>query len=103
MRISKRVVLAGLAGAATGLSSAAVPQTMSQSKSQHLGKLGGDEVMRVNPRTGTIQKSNIKVPTSQHEAAMAIGAREIPPTTAIYNHGRAGRVLGRHPSSFGCP
>jgi len=86
MNVSKRVVLTGLAGAATGLSTTALAQ-MSQSRSQHLGKLEEGEVMRVNPRTGTIQKSNVKIPREQHEAAMAIGAREISPTSAIYQHG----------------
>ena len=43
MKISKRVVLAGLAGAATGLSTTAIAQTMSRSKSEHLGKLDEDE------------------------------------------------------------
>jgi hypothetical protein len=85
MEISKRVVLTGLAGAATGLSTVAIAQTMSQSKSQGLGKLGEDEAMRVSP-TGSIQKSNMKVPTARHEAAMAKGAREISPTTVVYKH-----------------
>ena len=87
MKISKRVVLAGLAGAATGLSTAAIAQTMSRSKSEHLGKLDEDEVMRVNPRrTGTVQKSNIKISEARHGDAMATGAREIPPTAVIYKH-----------------
>jgi streptogramin lyase len=59
---------------------------MSQKKSQHLGKLDEDEVMRVNPRTGTIQKSNVKIPEDLHTAAMRAGAKEIPSTTAVYKH-----------------
>jgi hypothetical protein len=86
MKISKRVVLTGLAGAATGLSTTAIAQTMSRSKSEHLGKLDEDEVMRVNPRTGTVQKSNIKISEARHRDAMATGAREIPPTAVIYKH-----------------
>ena len=85
MNLSKRVILAGLAGAATGLSTLALAQ-MSQKKSQHLGKLDEDEVMRVNPRTGTIQKSNVKIPEDLHTAAMRAGAKEIPPTTVVYKH-----------------
>jgi hypothetical protein len=85
MDVSKRVILAGLAGAATGLSTVALAQ-MSQKKSQHLGKLEEDEVMRVNPRTGTIQKSNAKIPQELHTAAMGAGAKEIPPTAVIYKH-----------------
>jgi hypothetical protein len=83
MDVSKRVVLAGLAGAATGVSTIALAQ-MSQKKSQHLGKLDDDEVMRVNPRTGTIQKS--KVASELHTAAMASGAKEISPSTVVYKH-----------------
>jgi hypothetical protein len=85
MKISKRVVLAGLAGAATGVSTIALAQ-LSQKKSEHLGKLDEDEVMRVNSRTGTIQKSNGKVPSELHSAAMAGGAKEISPSTVIYKH-----------------
>ena len=55
MTISKRLVLTGLAGIATGFPAIALAQ-MSQRKSQHLGKLEEDEVMRVNPRTGSLQK-----------------------------------------------
>jgi hypothetical protein len=86
MDITKRVALTGLAGAATGLSTIAIAQ-MSQSKSQHLATLGEDEAMRVNPRTGTIQKSNIKVPPERHEAAVASGAQEITPGSVTYQHG----------------
>jgi hypothetical protein len=86
MKMSKRVVLTGLAGAATGFSARVFAQTMSRSKSEHLGKLDEDEVMRVNPRTGTIQKSNIKMTDARHKDAMAIGAKEIPPTSVIYKH-----------------
>jgi hypothetical protein len=83
--LSKRVVLAGLAGAATGLSTVALAQ-MSQKKSEHLGKLDEDEVMRVNPHTGTIQKSNSKIASELHNAAVAGGAKEISPNTVIYKH-----------------
>ena len=86
MRMSKRTVLTGLAGVATGISTVAIAQTMSQAKSRHLGELGEDEVMRVNPKTGTIQKSNIKISEARHGEAMATGAREIPPTTVVYKH-----------------
>ena len=85
MSVSKRVVLTSLAGAAVGFSTTALAQ-MSQRKSQHLGKLDEDEVLRVNPRTGSVQKSNAKVSTAMHEAAMSAGAVEIPPTSVIYKH-----------------
>ena len=77
MGIYKRIVLTGLAGVAIGLSTVALAQ-MSGSKSQGLGKLGEDEAMRVGP-AGTIQKSNMKVPSARHEAAIAKGAKEISP------------------------
>ena len=83
MGTSKRVVLTGLAGVAIGLSTVAFAQ---MSKSQGLGKLGEDEAIRVGP-AGTIQKSNMKVPAARHEAALAKGAKEISPNTAIYKHG----------------
>jgi hypothetical protein len=85
MGVSKRVVLTGLAGVAAGLPTIALAQ-MSQRKSQHLGKLEEDEVMRVNPHTGSLQKSNAKVSTSMHEAAKSAGAIEIPPTSVVYKH-----------------
>ena len=74
MLVSKSVVLAGVAGAAAEFSTTALAQ-MSQSKSRHLGELGHDEMMRVNPRTGTIQKSNIKISSAMHDAASSSGAR----------------------------
>ena len=85
MGIYKRIVLTGLAGVAIGLSTVALAQ-MSGSKSQGLGKLGEDEAIRVGP-AGTIQKSNMKVPSARHEAAIAKGAKEISPTSVIYKHG----------------
>jgi len=86
MNISKRVALTALAGAATGLSTLAIAQTAAQKKSQGLGKLEEGDVMRVNPRTGSIQKSNTKVSATRHTAAMAKGAKEISPNAVIYKH-----------------
>ena len=86
MEMSKRVVLTGLAGVAAGLS-AVVTQAVAQAKkSQNLSKLADDEVLRVNPATGSIQKSNIPVSAARHEAAMTKGAKEIAPTTVVYKH-----------------
>ena len=59
---------------------------MSEPKSERLGKLDDDEVMRVNPRTGTIQKSNAKVTTAMHQTAMSAGAVEIPLSSVMYKH-----------------
>jgi hypothetical protein len=85
MSVSKRVVLTGLAGVAAGFPAVALAQ-MSQKKSQHLGRLEEDEVMRVNPRTGSLQKSHAKVSTAMHQAAMSAGAIEIPPSSVVYKH-----------------
>ena len=85
MSISKRVVLTGLAGAAAGIPTITLAQ-MAERKSQHLAKLDEEEMMRVNPRTGSIQKSHAKVTTAMHEAAMSAGAVEIPPASIIYKH-----------------
>jgi hypothetical protein len=84
MKISTRIVVAVLIAAATGLSTAAIAQL--SAKSQAVGKLTDGEVMRINPETGTIQKSNTKVSEAQHQAALASGATEIPPATAIYKY-----------------
>jgi hypothetical protein len=93
MKVSKRVALGGLAITAAGFSTAALAQ-MSERKSQSLAKLDEDEMMRVNPRTGSIQKSNAKVSTAMHEAAMSAGGIEIPPTSVIYKH--AGKMYMFH-------
>ena len=85
MSISKRVVLTGLAGAAAGFPTITLAQ-MAERKSQHLAKLDEEEMMRVNPRTGSIQKSHAKVTTTMHEAAMSAGAVEIPSASIIYKH-----------------
>lgn len=85
MSVNKRVLLAGLAGAAAGFPAVALAQ-MSEPKSERLGKLDDDEVMRVNPRTGTIQKSNAKVTTAMHQTAMSAGAVEIPLSSVMYKH-----------------
>jgi hypothetical protein len=85
MKVNKRVVLTGLAGAAAGFPTVTLAQ-MSERKSQRLSKLDEEEMMRVNPRTGSIQKSNAKVSTAMHEAAMSAGGIEIPPTSVIYKH-----------------
>src|SRR5262245_66557709 len=82
MRVSKRVVLTSLAGAAAGFSTVAIAQ-MSQKKSQHLAKLDTDEFMRVNQRTGSVQKSQARVSASMHEADMSAGTRELTQTSAI--------------------
>jgi hypothetical protein len=93
MKISKRIIVAVLIAVAAGLSTAAIAQL--SAKSQSLGKLMDGEVMRVNPATGTIQKSNIKVSEAQHQAALANDATEITPNTAIYKY--AGKEYMFHP------
>jgi hypothetical protein len=59
-------VLTGLVGAAAGFPAIALAQ-MSGRKSEHLGKMDEDEIIRLNPRTGSIQKSktmSIMMPAS---------------------------------------
>jgi hypothetical protein len=85
MSVSKRAVLTGLAGVAVGLPTVALSQ-MSGRKSEHLGKMDEDEIIRVNPRTGSVQKSKIKVTDTMHDAARLLGAVEIPPTSVVYKH-----------------
>ena len=77
MKVSKRTAVAGLIAVPAGLSTLAVALA-AQTKSQVVGKLSDDEVMRVDSKTGSIQNSNIKVSAAQHEAALANGAKEIP-------------------------
>ena len=41
----------------------------------------------VSPKTGTVHKSNSKVSTVKHQAALAKGAKEISNSTVIYKQG----------------
>jgi hypothetical protein len=47
--------------------------------------LGDGEAILINPN-GTVHKSNTKVSTAKHEAALAKGATEISRGTVIYKH-----------------
>jgi hypothetical protein len=46
---------------------------------------GDDEAILIRPN-GTVHKSNTKVSTANHEAALSKGAQEIPRGTLIYKH-----------------
>jgi len=85
MPISKRTLL--IAGAAAGLSTGALAQTAGSKKSTTIGKVDEGEVLKINPKTGNLQKSNIKVSAARHQAAMAKGAKEISPSTVVYKQG----------------
>jgi hypothetical protein len=80
MSISKRALLASGAALVIGLSSAAVAQTK---KSTQATTMGEGEAMYVH--TKGVHKSNVKVSSAQHEAAMKKGAREIKPGAVIYH------------------
>jgi hypothetical protein len=80
MSISKRALLASGAALVIGLSSAAVAQTK---KSTQAATMGEGEAIYVHPKG--VHKSNVKVTSAQHEAAMKKGAREIKPGAVIYH------------------
>jgi hypothetical protein len=44
------------------------------------------EFIRINPSTGSVQKSKTKVTDSMHNAARLLGSVEIPPTSVVYKH-----------------
>ena len=80
MSVSKRALLASGAALVIGLSSAAVAQTK---KSTQAATMGEGEAIYVHPKG--VHKSNVKVTSAQHEAAMKKGAREIKPGAVIYH------------------
>jgi hypothetical protein len=80
MSVSKRILLASGAALVIGLSSAAVAQTK---KSTEATKMGEGDAIYVHPKG--VHKSNVKVTSAQHEAAMKKGAREIKPGAVIYH------------------
>jgi hypothetical protein len=47
--------------------------------------LGDGEAILISPN-GTVHKSNAKVSTANHEAALAKGAKEVSRGTVIYKH-----------------
>ena len=71
MSVSKRALLASGAALVIGLSSAAVAQTK---KSTQATTMGEGEAVLVHPKG--VHKSNVKVTSAQHEAAMKKGAQE---------------------------
>ena len=80
MSISKRALLASGGALVIGLSSAAVAQTK---KSTQAATMAEGEAIYVHPKG--VHKSNVKVTSAQHEAAMKKGAREIKPGAVIYH------------------
>ena len=80
MSISTRVLLAAGCALMIGLSSAAIAQTK---KSTQATTMGEGEAVLVHPKG--VHKSNVKVTSAQHEAAMKKGAREIKPGAVIYH------------------
>ena len=86
MSVSKRALLAAGVCLVVGLSTAAMAQTKGNAKSSEAATIGEGDALMLHPK-GTVHKSNIKVSSAQHEAAMKKGAHEIKPGAVIYKQG----------------
>ena len=86
MAISKRTVLTAGAGVLIGLSTIAVAQAQGK-KSSEVATMDEGEAIMIGRGGERIHKSNIKVTTAQHQAAMKKGAREIKAGAVIYKQG----------------
>jgi hypothetical protein len=84
MSVSIKVLLAAGAGLVIALSTPAMAQSK---KSTTATTIGEGEAIMVHPKTGAVHKSNSKVSSTKHTAAMGKGAREIPGGTVIYKQG----------------
>jgi hypothetical protein len=80
MSVSTRTLLAMGCALMIGLCTAAVAQTK---KSTQATTMGEGEAVLVHPKG--VHKSNVKVTSAQHEAAVKKGAREIKPGAVIYH------------------
>jgi hypothetical protein len=94
MSVSKRTLLVAAAGAAAGMSiverARAQASGAGQSKSMWLTKLNDGEVVKINLKTGNIQKSASTVSDARHQAALAKGAKEVSGDAIVYK--RAGKM-----------
>jgi len=90
MSVSKRMLLVAAASVAAGMSivekARAQAAGAGQSKSMWLTKLNNDEVVKINLKTGNIQKSNATVSDARHQAALAKGAKEASGDAIVYKH-----------------
>ena len=86
MFISKRALLATVAGLVIGLSTVAIAQTPNK-KSQEVTSMGEGEAVMIGPKGQRLHKSKVKVSAAQHEAAMKKGAREVKPGAVLYKQG----------------
>jgi hypothetical protein len=84
MSVSKRALLAAGASLVIGLSTVAVAQTK---KSTAVTTVGEGEAVSIGAKSSALHKSNTKVTSAQHEAAMKKGARELKPGAVIYKQG----------------
>ena len=84
MSISKRSLMAAGAVVLIGLSSAAIAQSK---KSTQVATVGEGEAVMIGPKGQRLHKSNVKITTAQHEAALKKGAKEVKPGTVIYKQG----------------
>ena len=86
MAFSKRTILSASAGFVIAISSIALAQAQGK-KSSEVATMGEGEALMIGPKGERVHKSNVKVSTAQHEAAMKKGAREIKPGAVIYKQG----------------
>jgi hypothetical protein len=61
--------------------------TAKDNKSAPVTTLNEGEAVMIGPKGEHLHKSNVKVTTAQHEAAMKKGAKEIRPGAVIYKQG----------------
>ena len=85
MSVSKNALLSTLAGLAMFLPTVGIAQM--SGKSTPATTLGEGEAILIHPKTGVVHKSNTKVTTAKHTAALAKGAKEISGGTVIYKQG----------------
>jgi len=90
MSLSKRAVLTTGAALLLGLSTVAMAQTTQPAKgkkSAEVTTMGEGEALMIGPKGQRLHKSNVKITSAQHEAAMKKGAKEIKPGAVIYKQG----------------
>jgi hypothetical protein len=90
MSLSKRAVLTTGAALLLGLSTVAMAQTTQPAKgkkSSQVTTVGEGDALMIGPKGQRLHKSNVKITSAQHEAALKKGAKEIKPGTVIYKQG----------------
>jgi hypothetical protein len=85
MSMSKRTLLVGATVVAAALSTDALAQA--QTKSKTVTQLGEGDAVWLNAKTGKLDKSNTKITAAKHQAALRGGAKEIPKGAVLYKQG----------------